>query len=74
MVNRNGKGSFKIGFQFNSIFLLIDKSMEVTYFNRQIWGLGFSAGNIYSSGLFPILLTVASTNIGMLSLANDTVH
>ena len=70
IVNRNGQDSFMIGFQFiNSFFL---RRVEVVYLDCQVWGTGLSAVNVYSSFLFPDFLTIASTNIGMLSLVDDT--
>ena len=69
-VNGNGQDSLVIGFQFSDSFLL--RQIEVTYLNCQIWGAGFLAVTIHSSNIFPTFLTAASTNIGMLSLANDT--
>ena len=70
VVNRTEQGSFVIGFQFSSSFHL--RLVEVVYLDCQIWGTGLSAVNVYSSQLFPSFLTLASTNIGMLSLVDDT--
>ena len=69
-VNRNGQDSFMIGFQFSSPFLL--RYVEVVYLDCPVWGFGLSAINVYSSNVFPAFLTAASTNIGMLSLAEIT--
>ena len=68
--NRNGQDSFMIGFEFSSSFLL--RHVEVVYLDCPIWGIGLSAINVYSSHHFPTFLTAASTNIGMLSLAENT--
>ena len=70
VVNRNGQDSFMIGFQFSSPFLL--RHVEVVYLDCPVWGFGLSAINVYSSNSFPTFLTAASTNIGMLSLAENT--
>ena len=70
VVNRNGQDSFTIGFQFSSSFLL--RRVEVIYLDCPVWGIGSSAVNVYSSNLFPAFLTAASTNIGTLSLAENT--
>ena len=71
-VNRNGQDqSFTIGFQFSDFFHL--RYVEIIFLNCQLWGIGLSAVNIYSSQVFPQLgvLNVSATNIGMLSLVDD---
>ena len=68
-VNRNGQNSFMIGFQFSDPFFL--RRVEVVYLDCPIWGIGLSVINVYSSHLFPTFVTAASTNIGMLSLAES---
>ena len=70
VVNRNGQDSFVIGFQFFDSLLL--RELEVTYFYCPIWGAGVTTINVYSSFIFPTLLTTTSTNIGVLSLVTDT--
>ena len=69
VVNRNGQDSFTIGFEFNSSYLL--RYVQVIYLDCLVWGIGSSAVNVYSSNIFPAFLTAASTNIGMLSLAEN---
>ena len=71
-VNRNGQDSFMIGFQFSNRFFR--RHVEVVYLDCPIWGIGLSVINVYSSHLFPTFSTAASTNIGMLSLAEITDH
>ena len=70
VVNRNGQDSFVIGFQFNDPFFLRD--VQVTYFDCPIWAAGVTTINVYSSFIFPVLSSAASTNIGALSLIGDT--
>ena len=68
-MNRNQQDSIKIGFEFSSSFLL--RHVEVVYLDCSLWGIGLSAISIYSSNLFPVFLTAASTSIGMLSLTEN---
>ena len=70
IVNRNGQDSFVIGFQFKDPFFL--RHVEVVYLDCQVWGTGLSRINIYPSYSFPTFFTSVSTNIGMLSLVDDT--
>ena len=72
VVNRtsNERDSIKIGFQFSNVFLF--KSVEIVYFKCLIWGIGLTAVNVYSSFSFPMFSSASSTNIGMLSLAENT--
>ena len=69
VVNRNGKDSFVIGFQFNDPFFLRD--VEVTYFDCPVWKAGVTTINVYSSFIFPTFRLAASTNICALSLVSD---
>ena len=69
VVNRNGQDSFMVGFEFSNSFFL--RHVEIVYLDCPIWGIGSSAVNVYSSNLFPTFVTAASTNIGMLSLAEN---
>ena len=70
VVNRDGQDSFMIGFQFSNTLLL--RYVEIIYLDCPIWGIGSSAVNVYSSFGFPMLTSAASTNIGVLSLAENT--
>ena len=58
-----------IGFQFNPDIHL--GGVEMTYLDCQIWGIGTSAINVYSSHGFPTLSREASTHIGALSLLGE---
>ena len=68
--SKNGQNSFVIGFQFSSPFIL--RNVEVAYLDCPVWGIGLLVINVYSSHHYPAFLTAASTNIGMLSLAETT--
>ena len=71
VVNKfRNEDSFMIGFQFSTLSLL--RAVEVAYFDCPVWGAGLTAVTVYSSQFFLAFLTALSTNIGMLSLANDT--
>ena len=70
VVNRNGRDSFVIGFEFSSYFFL--RNIEVAYFDCQKWGAGVSTVNVNFSYAFPSFSIGASTNIGRLSLIEDT--
>ena len=68
VVNRNGQDSFMIGFEFSNSLL---RHVEIAYLDCPVWGTSFSSVNIYSSNVYPGFLSVASANIGNLSLADD---
>ena len=70
VVNRDGQDSSMIGFLFSNTLLL--RYVEIIYLDCLIWGIGLSAVNVYSSFGFPVFSSAASTNIGMLSLAENT--
>ena len=70
VVNRNGQDSFVIGFEFSDDPFLL-RHVEVTYLDCPVQGTAFSALNVYSSNIYPNFLSVASTNIGTFSLADD---
>ena len=69
VVNRNGRDSIVIGFQFQSSFFL--RYVEVTYFDCPLLGTGASMINVYSSFFYPSFIKSASTNIGAFSLVDD---
>ena len=61
VVNRNGRDSIVIGFQFSISFFL--RYVKVTYFNCLIWGAGVSAISMYPSFTFPSFYTVANSTL-----------
>ena len=69
-VNRNGRDSIMIGFQFSDPFL---KAVELAYFDCGIWEAGITSISIHSSPTFP-WLTPIDTDIGVLSLEGDNVQ
>ena len=69
-VNGVGQDSFMIGFVFSNTPLL--RYVEIIYLDCPIWGTGLTAVNVYSSFVFPVFSSAASTNIGILSLADNT--
>ena len=69
VVNRNGRDSIVIGFQFSSSFFL--RYAELTYFDCPLLGTGALTINVYSSFIYPSFITAASTKIGAFSLVAD---
>ena len=70
-MNRNGQDFILIGFHFSGTIIL--RNVEISYLDCPIWGTGLSAVNVYSSFVFPMFSSAASTNIGILSLTNDLI-
>ena len=69
VVNRNGRPSFSIGFQFSNLFYL--RHVSIAYLDCGLWNIGVSNINVYASHVFPILSTAAAENIGTRSV-DDT--
>ena len=69
VVNRNGRDSFMVGFEFSSSSFL--RAVELTYFDCGRWGAGLTAVRVHSSPTFPSFTALATDlDIGALSL-ND---
>ena len=69
VVNRNGRTSFNIGFQFNYPFYL--RHVSVAHLDCGVWNTGFSTVNVYASHTYPAFVTAAADNIGTLSFDDD---
>ena len=67
VVNRNGRDSIMIGFQFNSDLPFL-RAVELTYFDCGILGTGLNTVNIHSSPTFPTFTAIATD--GTLSLSD----
>jgi hypothetical protein len=57
-VNRNGRDSIEIGFQFESSSLFI-RGIEIALFNCPVQGIGITGVNIYASQAFPLFFSGA---------------